>query len=96
MVRFVVLGLVFVSSSSCAVALAGSLIAARAVDEDAQYQKRVEAEARYRKQSALEAAEIRRRWNAANPKQEPAAVQTLTAPPLVEVERVRQPLRPKK
>lgn len=95
MLRFVVVGLTFVSSSSCAVVV-GSLIAIRAADEDAQYQQRVEAEARYRKQSALEAAEIRRRWNAANPKTEPAAVQTLTAPPLVEVERVRQPLRPKK
>lgn len=93
MFRFLVLSCVFVSSSSCAVALAGSLLAARAVDEDAQYQRRVEAEALYRKQSALEAAEIRRRWNAANPKAEPT--QTLSAPPLMQVEPVRQPLRPK-
>ncbi len=93
MYRFVVLGLVLMSSSSCAV-VAGSLVALRAVDEEEQYQHKADAEARYRVESAVEAAEVRRRWNAANPKVEggPAA---LTTPPLVAVEPLRQPLRPK-
>lgn len=95
MFRLIVLGCVFMSSSSCAVVLAGSLLAVRAADEERQYQRRVEAEAEYRRQSAREAAEIRLRWNAANPKEAPAS-QALTAPPLVSVEPIRQPLRPKR
>lgn len=89
---------VVLSSSSCAGLLVGGLLVARANDELDQEQRRIEVEAAYRERAALEAAEIRRRWNAANP---PAAAvdagveSTLSAPPLLASEPARKPLQPR-